>query len=1008
MKLNSRVYLIITLFILRAAVISTAADIPRVMRYFPDGRDIVCFNGTNRYTRALYGTHTRFRVETSDRPIFAVYDGADSYNFRFWLEYDGKTARLDSTSWCEARYQGGRRTYLVKDKRWGNAQLEIYVMASFFGEGALWQFKPSGFNGKVTLHVKRCHTSARQWVRDGDLGSDDASSFDPAPGEPDLIIQSWDAGEESYLSYENNSTLRVLSLTEGRSLFEKEESARLALINTVEINTPDPFFNTLGSSLLAAADGIWDGDTFLHGAIGWRTQLNGWRGAYVGDVVGWNDRAISHFDAYAASMITDTPPVLPQPQQDSSLHLARGLEKLGTPIFSDGYMCRSPRRTDFAHHYDMNLNYMDELFWHFCYDADTTYLRKMWPKIKLHLAWEKRNFDPDGDHLYDAYCCIWASDALYYNGGDVTHSSAYNYRTNLLSARIAEILGEDPEPYRREAEAILAAMNEILWMKDLGYWAEFKDNMGLKRLHKSAALWSVYTPIDCDAGSPEQFWAATRYVDRSIPHIPVKYDYDYAALSALGIKLPPPDKDLFTLSTTDWLPYVWSTNNVAHEEVANMALAYLQAGRNDSGFKLLKADLLDEMYLGGSPGNFGQISYYDKARTEAYRDFADNIGISSRAIVNGLFGIIPDALFGRCLIKPAFPDDWNEVSIKTPYLSYSFHREGPLDIYEIEQHFQQPLSIIVRTNAGGGAYFDVAGNTDTRQTITVDRRKLPHALNHKDIKPEKDLSTNKHYLARMGLGKITRRTASHSRTVDISPFFNSNADDIFNNEYLSPRWPYTTLSMPTQGMGNWCTPLQKDTIDDSGLRKKVVNGVFDTGKGLVFRTPSEGPNIVYTSLWDNFPESVTIPLDGKARFAWLLMCGSTNSMQSRIDNGIIKVTYSDGSSDEMPLHNPINWCPVQQDYYTDDHAFWTASIHPYRLLFKDGSLTRSVNIDFLPLAKNDGFALDNIKKTDRIIPSGAAQVLKMPLKRGKTLSSLTLTSLSNDVVIGLMAITLEK
>ena len=42
------------------------ADV-RTMQYFPDGREIVCLNGNNRYTRALYGTHTNFRMETSVR-----------------------------------------------------------------------------------------------------------------------------------------------------------------------------------------------------------------------------------------------------------------------------------------------------------------------------------------------------------------------------------------------------------------------------------------------------------------------------------------------------------------------------------------------------------------------------------------------------------------------------------------------------------------------------------------------------------------------------------------------------------------------------------------------------------------------------------------------------------------------------------------------------------------------------------------------------------------------------
>ena len=132
------------------------------------------------------------------------------------------------------------------------------------------------------------------------------------------------------------------------------------------------------------------------------------------------------------------------------------------------------------HHYDMNLNYIDELLWHFCYDADTVMMRRMWPVLTSHLAWEKRNFDPDNDHLYDAYCCIWASDALWYNGGAVTHSSAYNYRGNLLAARMAEILGEDPKPYRTEAEAILKAMNDRLWLSDRGHWAEYQDLMGYK------------------------------------------------------------------------------------------------------------------------------------------------------------------------------------------------------------------------------------------------------------------------------------------------------------------------------------------------------------------------------------------------------------------------------------------------------------------------------------------------------------------------------------------------
>lgn len=1006
--------------ITRALVISALTLVPvispakttRTMSYFPEGRDIVCLNGEGRYTRALYGTHTRFRLETSDRPVFAVYDKQDSWNIRFLLTFNGKTLSLDETSFCKAAYQGGRRTYTLSDESWGGGSLSVYTMASFFEEGAIWRFIAEGFDGPVELQARRCRIASTKFSRDGDLGMDPRENFEPSEGETDLQTAEWNANGETYFVYTHDGgagELSVLDAADGRPLFNKEEAARQELVTRVEINTPDPFLNTLGANMMAAADGIWGGETFLHGAIGWRTPLAGWRGAYVGDVVGWNDRAKSHFITYTKSMVTDVPPTLPQPQQDTANNMAASLKQWGTPIYSNGYICRRPGHTDEMSHYDMNLNYVDALLRHVSYDADPEFLRSIWPYLKLHHEWEKRNFDADNDHLYDAFCCIWASDALYYNGGAVTHSSAYNYRGNLLTARIAEIIGEDPEPYRKEAEAILKAMNERLWMDDLGYWAEYQDYMGLKRLHKSAAIWSIYIPIDCGAGTAEQAYRATCYVDRSIPHIPVEYKYDEAAVQALGLDLPEPEKDLFTISTTDWLPYVWSTNNVAHAEVANMALAYLQAGRRDSGFKLLKADILDEMYLGACPGNFGQISYYDKAKTEAYRDFADNVGVTSRAVVNGLFGIQPDALNGQCIIRQAFPDDWDEASIKTPYLSYSFRREGNYDIYQVTQNFTQPLKIVVRTDAGGGAYLDTEGNSSSTQTIVVDRRKLPEPLRHKTILSERDKSTSARYMTAMGLDDISRDAARKTRTVDISGWFNSNADDIFKNEYLSPRPPFTSLELPKQGAGDWCTPHVHPEIEDDGLRKATIDGVFDTGLGVKFLTPAEGHNIIYTSLWDNYPDSVTVRLDGKARYAYLLLAGSTQNMQSRIDNGRITVRYTDGSCDVMPLENPVNWCPIQQDYYTDGYAFWVAPKKPYRVLFSNGEVSREVNAEFYAAAENDaGPGLDAVKVTDRGIPGGAAQILKMPLTPGKTLESLTLTTLSNDVVIGLMAITLEK
>lgn len=88
-------------------------------------------------------------------------------------------------------------------------------------------------------------------------------------------------------------------------------------------------------------------------------------------------------------------------------------------------------------------------------------------------------------------------------------------------AEISEKLGKDPSIYKKEAELILSAINKELWIKDKGWWAEFKDNMGNRIRHDNAAIWTIYHAIDSDIHDPFKAYQATRYIDTEIPHIPV-------------------------------------------------------------------------------------------------------------------------------------------------------------------------------------------------------------------------------------------------------------------------------------------------------------------------------------------------------------------------------------------------------------------------------------------------------------------------------------------------------
>lgn len=976
--------------------------VQRTVHYMPEGNAFVCVNGSSRYTRALYGSTAEWRLETSDRPVFATYKKNQTGNIRFRISDGRQTMWLDEAEYCKASYEAGRRNYLLKDRRWGKGELDISVLAFPDTEGAVWRFTVRGFdNRKLKVEAVLSQTAVPKPVRSGDIGSFlKPGTFEPATSETSVLgsVSRLSPGSIFYFSVDGENQLSTAENAKMQSRYDAAEQWRNKLASSVVFHTPDAYINPIGGALVMAADGAWDGKVWQHGAVGWRMSLPGWRGAYMGDFLGMQDRQRIHFDAYAKSQVTDVPVTEPH-LMDEKNNLARGTYKWGTPMYSNGYICRNPEKNNQFHHYDMNLVYIDELLWHFQFDADTAYMRKMWPVIKSHLAWEKQAWDPDNDGLYDAYCCIWASDALQYNSGAVTHSSAYNYRANLLAARIAGIIGENPGPYQEEADRILKAMNERLWLKDAGHWAEYQDFMGLKRVHRDAALWSIYTPIDCGAGTPEQNYWATRYVDRHIPHIPYIYN----------------NVEYQTLSTSDWAPYEWSINNVAMAEVMHTVLAYYQAGRTEEAYQLLKANILDFMYLGSSPANFGQLSQLDVATGEGYRDFADVTGISSRALIQGLYGITPNALEGECILRPGFPAAWDSASVHTPYLDYSFKRVNGKDVFDVIQNFKRPLKLVIRQNLGGGKYKDTAFSTDKVQHI-----EMPTITPKKDEKEK----VGKYPLAESiaeqavdawastkGVGNdFAEVNPKECREVNMDKAFNANVSDIFKNQYLSPRSPYTTLCVPTQGIGDWCSTKKTANIDDTKFRSLIRDGVFmaKIDGNLPFRSPKEGKNIAYTSLWDNYPDSISVMLKGKASHAYLLLAGSTNPMQYAIENAVVRVEYADGTRDELMLTPPVNWCPIEQDFLENATAFPQPQLRPYRIGLASGKVSRHLFRD-LHLEVNRNMAdVPGFKKTVAEIDGGAAILLDMPLDGKKKLRRLTLRTLSNEVVVGLMGITLQK
>ncbi len=840
--------------------------------------------------------------------------------------------------------------------------------------------------GQVAMSANAPLMIALQRVADGAVAVEELGTYREVTAGPSTVPT-----EVSFLKpYQPAEIPRV---------FAEADAYYRALRQRVSIETPDPYINAAVGALNLAADAVWDDpqSVVMHGAIAWRSRLLGWRGPYVMDELGWHERARKHFSYWATRQNTNPIPDK-LPPADENANLSRN----EAALHSNGDLSNS--------HYDMNLVYIDALFRHLLWTGDIEFARQVWPVIERHLAWERRlfrrEFGPEKLPLYEAYAAIWASDDLQYSGGGVSHTSAFNYYHNTMAARVAKLIGKDAAPYEKEAELIAKAMRTYLWLPELGEFAENKDLLGNQLVHPSAGLWSFYHTIDSGVPTPQEAWQMAAAVDRMNPHLPVH---------GPGV---PADVDYHVLASTDWMPYSWSINNVVMGENIHTALGFWQAGRFEDAFRLTKSALMASMFMGICPGNIGSMNYLDVYRRESQRDFGDGSGVLSRAIVEGLFGVKPDALAGELQVTPGFPAQWNHARLTHPDLRVEFTRDQNTDRWVIGQEANRFRTIHLRLPAVRERVASVNVNGTDVTTWKVDAAVAGHPMLEVTFptgrastviirwegalrpvpEPMKGPAANP--VVAETFDWRTPQSSAKYEVVNLESAFNDRVTEIFKpGKYRSPRSPGASLALPAQGIGAWAGHSTATAeIDDTGLRRVASekNGQLVMPNGLPFATPGPGDsrNIIFTSQWDNYPHEVTVPLSGRAAHVCLLMAGSTYFMQSRIDNGEIVVTYTDGTSARLALQNPTTWWPIEQDYFIDDYQFRRPGPIPPRIDLKTGEIRLLDEQEF--------------KGRGGTVRGGAATALELSLDPARQLRSLTVRTIANDVVIGLMGATLVR
>ena len=153
----------------------------RELRYTPEGEDFVVINGNEKFNRALYGTHTGFRVETGDVPEFALYLPRMGGNLSFSIGNKKETKALNNAKLIESRYRAGSRIYSITDPLLKNGNIKLTVLAMSRTEGMIIKLETSRIPSNIELSWIFGGAADKRFSREGDLGVDPDDCFDLKP-----------------------------------------------------------------------------------------------------------------------------------------------------------------------------------------------------------------------------------------------------------------------------------------------------------------------------------------------------------------------------------------------------------------------------------------------------------------------------------------------------------------------------------------------------------------------------------------------------------------------------------------------------------------------------------------------------------------------------------------------------------------------------------------------------------------------------------------------------------
>lgn len=834
----------------------------------------------------------------------------------------------------------------------------------------------------------------------------------------------WSAGENSVegeFSVENECFFSaLLDEVPDDTAFSAAVKNADRLASFLEHRSPDKALDSLLACVGAEIEAAWHPPVVYHATSVYSMPFIGWCNRYGHACMGWFEHCREELQHYVQYQIT----------QSTATGFSRDEQHLACQMAPDSRFYGKGRIAKDQGFYNMQTQFFDQMIFAWRLSGDEEMARLLYPALKLHTQWQDECFDPDQDGLYESYINTWPTDSVWYNGGGSCEETCYAYRAHEAAAELARHFGDpvQAEHHRRISLRIKQAFFQKLWIRDLGIPAKMIEKGFYGRAHRDPWLYNCFLPVDVD-------------LTRGFDSVTALW---YSKWALENVVTPGNGRSVWM---SNWVPAVWSVRKNAVGENLQLAYAFFKAGFAQEGYALLK----------------GAVSFYFE-NDAPLRGGSEDTSLLVRAVLQGLHGYEPDAPNQSLVLSPHYPAAWKKAFVKNRYfeasyqksknqLSYRFKLERPAktelrlclplcrDVQvtgaenwrmepgyacqilcctlgcvqegalEVRFTALKPVPAETRIRKASGTSYTlnpepIIALHDPQQVLSswsIQGQQLRFTTKdvggtHLLFAECEDSGCRYWRILRLELGKSGQQKEQERRSrlpaagsglyesIDTTGLYNAQLQQIFQQTYQTSFTDCCCLTLGKDGYSPWTFPWWNTTPPVISVNKPQGDFVFGP-EGIPFYWPQNTCNIGFTTLWDNYPSELNLPVGKKGKRIHFLVAGSTNPMQCHIANAVLELHYADNVTESLELINPVN--------------FW--SLCGYK---GEGMVIDQAGADDYSY-ETDGFCLPKIPpKTLQLGENCRGCQLDYRLRKA-VLESVTLRCLSQEVVIGLIAVTLE-